>query len=224
MNDRLYRSRTDRVISGVAGGVAERLDIDPSIVRIVWVILALLSGGLLGLVYLVMMVVVPEAPFDAPGRFGGGTDPWSTAAATGIRPVAPAGGPSPAGEPGATDDPGEAGATWDAGSTGAVAHDQDDTAAFAAVSPPSVATDAERGAWPAVGTSQWAARPHTRAGRRGDRGGGLIFGVILILVGAYFLIREYLPEVDLDATWPVIVVAAGVLLVLLALVPDRSRR
>ena len=208
MNDRLYRSRTDRVISGVAGGVAERLDIDPSIVRIVWVILAVLSGGLLGLVYLIMMVVVPEAPFDAPGRFGGGIDPWSSPAATGIRPAAPAGGPTATGEP------------------GAVPNDPDDTAAFAAVSPPpSAATGAEPpGTWPAAGTSAWEVGTHARAGRRGDRGGGLIFGLILILVGAYFLIREYLPEVDLDATWPVVVVVAGVLLVLLALVPDRSRR
>jgi phage shock protein PspC (stress-responsive transcriptional regulator) len=201
------------VISGVAGGVAERLDIDPSIVRIVWVILAVLSGGLLGLVYLIMMVVVPEAPFDAPGRFGGGIDPWSSPAATGIRPAAPAGGSTATGEPTTTAE------------SGAVPHDPDETAAFAAVSPPSAAPEVEPpGTWQATGTSAWGAGRHARARRRGDRGGGLIFGVILILVGAYFLIREYLPEVDLDATWPVIVVAAGVLLVLLALVPDRSRR
>ena len=59
--------------------------------------------------------------------------------------------------------------------------------------------------------------------RRSDRGGGLILGLILILIGAYFLAREYLPEVDLDVTWPVVVVAVGVVLVLLALVPSRSR-
>ncbi|MEO8462293.1 MAG: PspC domain-containing protein, partial [Chloroflexota bacterium] len=41
IRDRLYRSRVDRVISGVAGGVAEWLDIDPSLVRIAFVLTAL---------------------------------------------------------------------------------------------------------------------------------------------------------------------------------------
>ena len=44
MNDRLYRSRDDRIIAGVAGGVAERLGIDPSLVRILWVLLIIPTG------------------------------------------------------------------------------------------------------------------------------------------------------------------------------------
>lgn len=207
MNDRLYRSRTDRVLSGVAGGVAERLDVDPSIVRVVWVILAFMSGGLLALVYLVMMVVVPEAPFDAPGRSGGGVDPWSTPAATGIRPAASP-PPAPAGAPDAT------------------APDPDATSSYATVAdagPPVTRSDA----WftsgdPDVPRADTPLPPDGRS-RRSDRGGGLILGLILILIGAYFLAREYLPEVDLDVTWPVVVVAVGVVLVLLALVPSRSR-
>ena len=39
MNDRLYRSRTDRMLAGVAGGLAEMWDADPSLVRIVWALL-----------------------------------------------------------------------------------------------------------------------------------------------------------------------------------------
>ena len=60
MNEHLYRSRDDRMISGVAGGLAESWDADPSIVRIVWVILAFLTGGIAILVYIVMAIVVPE--------------------------------------------------------------------------------------------------------------------------------------------------------------------
>ncbi len=45
MNDRLYRSRDERMFAGVAGGVAERFDLDPSLVRVVWLILMFLSGG-----------------------------------------------------------------------------------------------------------------------------------------------------------------------------------
>ena len=54
MSDRLYRSRDDRMIAGVAGGVAEQLDADPSLIRIVWAVLIVLTGGLALLVYIVM--------------------------------------------------------------------------------------------------------------------------------------------------------------------------
>jgi len=62
VDDRLYRSRDDRMIAGVAGGVAEHLDADPSIIRIVWAVLIFLTGGLALLVYIVMAFVVPERP------------------------------------------------------------------------------------------------------------------------------------------------------------------
>src|SRR3954447_18734281 len=62
VDDRLYRSRDDRMIAGVAGGVAEHLDEDPSIIRCVWAVLIFLTGGLALLVYIVMAFVVPERP------------------------------------------------------------------------------------------------------------------------------------------------------------------
>ena len=76
MTDRLYRSRTDRVIAGVAGGLATWLRIDPSIVRVGWVVLAVLTGGIFLLVYIVMMIVVPLAPdgwVPSPGPPPGGS-------------------------------------------------------------------------------------------------------------------------------------------------------
>lgn len=61
---RLYRSRTDRKIAGVCGGLAEYFNIDPVIVRIIAFIL-LLPGGLPGLLpYIVLWIIVPEEPVD----------------------------------------------------------------------------------------------------------------------------------------------------------------
>jgi phage shock protein C len=62
MDDRLYRSSTDRMLAGVAGGLAERMALDPSLVRVGWVLLAIFSGGIFALIYIVMAVVVPERP------------------------------------------------------------------------------------------------------------------------------------------------------------------
>jgi phage shock protein C len=62
MSERLYRSVDDRMIGGVCGGVAARLDIDPSIVRIVWALLILPTGLIALAAYVVMWLVVPEAP------------------------------------------------------------------------------------------------------------------------------------------------------------------
>lgn len=53
------------MIAGVAGGLAEMLDVDPSIVRIVWALLAF-AGGIGFLVYIVMWIVVPERPEGMP--------------------------------------------------------------------------------------------------------------------------------------------------------------
>jgi phage shock protein C len=60
---RLMRSRDDRVIGGVAGGLGAYLGIDPVIVRLVFVVLALAGGGGI-LAYLVAWLVIPEAPED----------------------------------------------------------------------------------------------------------------------------------------------------------------
>jgi phage shock protein C len=66
VSDRLYRSRDDRVLTGVAGGVAEALDADPSVIRVVWALLVFLSGGIALVAYVVMAIVVPERPAGVP--------------------------------------------------------------------------------------------------------------------------------------------------------------
>lgn len=58
---RLYRSRDDRMIAGVSAGLGEFLQIDTTLVRLVFV-LSLFLGGTGLLVYLVMWLVVPEEP------------------------------------------------------------------------------------------------------------------------------------------------------------------
>jgi phage shock protein C len=58
---RLYRSRKERMLAGVCGGVADYFDADPSLVRIIFVVAGLLGGpGVLA--YLIMWLVVPEEP------------------------------------------------------------------------------------------------------------------------------------------------------------------
>jgi len=61
---RLYKSRDDRVIAGVCGGVGEYFNIDPVLVRIIWVVLAILGGSGI-LAYLVGMIIIPEPPENA---------------------------------------------------------------------------------------------------------------------------------------------------------------
>jgi len=56
---RLYRSEDDRMIAGVCAGLAEYVDIDPTIVRLLFV-LGMFAGGATFWAYLVMMMVVPE--------------------------------------------------------------------------------------------------------------------------------------------------------------------
>jgi phage shock protein C len=56
---RLYRSKDNRMIAGICAGLAEYVDIDPTIVRLLFV-LGLFAGGATFWAYLVMMLIVPE--------------------------------------------------------------------------------------------------------------------------------------------------------------------
>jgi phage shock protein C len=59
MARRLYRSQTEKMIGGVCGGLAEVLDIDPTIVRVVFVLLGLLGGhGVL--LYIILWLIMPR--------------------------------------------------------------------------------------------------------------------------------------------------------------------
>lgn len=59
---RLYRSRNDRMVAGICGGLGEYFAIDPTLVRLLFVFGAIFTGSALFWAYIVMLVVIPEEP------------------------------------------------------------------------------------------------------------------------------------------------------------------
>jgi len=60
MEKKLYRSTKDKKIAGVCAGMAEYLNIDPTVIRLIWVLVAFSGAGLLA--YLVCALIIPEKP------------------------------------------------------------------------------------------------------------------------------------------------------------------
>lgn len=144
MNDRrLYRSRTDTMVGGVAAGLAAYLNTDPTLVRIGWAILAIITNGAGVLAYVVAWVLVPEEP---------------AAAAT------------------------------------AVVEQTTDPVTGEQIMP--------------VATTE----PATTTEPRGDGRAGIVVGVGLVIVGVWFLLREYLPDIDWSLIWPLVIVGIGALI------------
>ena len=177
MTDRLYRSRDDRMFAGVAGGLADHLDTDPSLVRLVWALLVIFTGGIALIVYIVMAFVVPEEPEGLPFVSSAASAAAPTALAPGMAPTAADGTPSQAVGPA----PAIAASYW--------------------------------------GPSRREARAARRAARRqrGDSAAPAIVGVFLVILGGFFLIREWIPQLDFDWFWPLMLIGLGVLLLVLAL-------
>ena len=191
MDDRLYRSPTDRVIAGVAGGIAAWVHVDPSLVRVAWVIAAIFSLGIFVLVYFVMMIVVPLAP-----------DGW--------RPQ-----PQARATPGGDAVPG-----WGQGADGCRARD-----CRAGTSGPATATSwqpagpapapgpqggpAPAAAWQSPAQASWDGAAAVRRGR-------LVAGTVLVLVGLWLLVGQYV-DIDWNLLWPLLVMGAGVVLIAAAL-------
>lgn len=59
---KLYRSRTDKMVSGVCGGLGKYLGIDATLIRLVFVLLLLFGVGSGLILYIILMVIVPEEP------------------------------------------------------------------------------------------------------------------------------------------------------------------
>jgi phage shock protein C len=175
MDYRLYRSRRDRMLAGVAGGLAEMWGADPSLVRIIWALLVIFTGGIALLVYIVMAIVIPEEDE--------------------VYPAHPA--PPAAGHPTRSTLAGETAGSMPLGETG-------DTA--------QAGVSAEQARTEAI-----AARRAARAERGAGMSPGLLFGGFLVLLGVFFLVREYMPQIDFDWFWPLILVLLGLLLVMSAM-------
>jgi phage shock protein C len=101
LTSRLERSNTNRVIGGVCGGIAEYLAVDPTLVRVVFVIGAFITAGLGVLLYIVLLILMPlpghPVPFAKAAPPSSATDTTahmdaeSTAApTTTVAPVDPA--------------------------------------------------------------------------------------------------------------------------------------
>jgi len=177
MDTRLYRSRDDRMIAGVAGGLADYLGLDPSLVRIAFAVL-FLAGGLGIFIYGVMWLVVPEEDELTPEQF---------AAASGAGATGAAGAPPATGSPG--------------GPSGAPVDWRTQRAAE---------RDARR-----------AAQRQRRAANPGEgRTVGLLIGGFLVLIGIAFLLRNFIPAIDFDLFWPIILVLIGVVILVAAFRPS----
>ncbi|MDV2482313.1 PspC domain-containing protein [Methanoculleus sp. Wushi-C6] len=61
MAKKLYRSRNDRWIAGVCGGIGEYIEIDANVIRVVWAIVTALTGFLPGIaVYILLWIILPQ--------------------------------------------------------------------------------------------------------------------------------------------------------------------
>ena len=214
MNGRLYRSRDERILAGVAGGLAEQFNVDPSLVRIVWLVLAIATAGVAVFFYVVMAFIVPSEPagddrWSAWQDRAGAGPPSKPGASTADGPSGPA---AAAGSPGPPPDSMSSGA----GQAGATA--RGGAATTAGAGQPASADPAWRAGSPwATRSDAKDARRQARApgnGSRSDGFGAVLIGLILVLAGGYLLVRAYIPSIDVDTLWPILVVIIGVLLLL----------
>ena len=61
MDKKLHRSQTDKIIAGIAGGLGEHFEVDPTIVRLIFVLITVLGGSGV-LLYLILWVLIPKDP------------------------------------------------------------------------------------------------------------------------------------------------------------------
>lgn len=69
---KLYRSRNARMVAGVCGGIGEFFGIDPTIVRVIYIILSLSFLGIV--LYIILMFVIPEEPLVDNSGYHPGAD------------------------------------------------------------------------------------------------------------------------------------------------------
>ncbi len=62
MDKRIYRSNSDKILGGVCAGLAEYVDIDPTIIRVIWAVAFISGFGFLA--YLIAWIVIPEKPYN----------------------------------------------------------------------------------------------------------------------------------------------------------------
>ena len=63
MSTKLYKSNTNKMLEGVCGGIAEYFGVDPTIVRLAWVVFCALGGSGI-LAYIIAAIIIPSAPLE----------------------------------------------------------------------------------------------------------------------------------------------------------------
>ena len=63
---RLYRSKKERMLGGVCGGLGEHLDIDPTVIRLIWAVVTVMSFGTGIVVYILAWIIIPEGDHASP--------------------------------------------------------------------------------------------------------------------------------------------------------------
>jgi len=166
---KLYRSFHGRVIGGVASGLADFFGMDPTIVRLIFVLLAVFGGGGV-LLYIILWIVLPEKKaFNTYNAYG----------------TAPSPAPQPSSDAG--NGGGGVGETFDG------------------------FENKDRGYTPDSG--QVAKRKFE---------GSLIGGLILILIGVFFLAEKFIPNINFGDFWPLLLVVVGLVLIFNSL-PGRNK-
>jgi len=162
--NRLYRSVHGRVIGGVAGGLADFFSMDPTIVRLIFVLLAVFGGSGV-LLYIILWIVLPEKyTFGSYNAYN--TPPSSSDPESGK---------------------GGVGETFEGFENG------------------------EKG---------FGAEPGLAEKRKFE--GSLIGGVVLILIGAFFLAERFIPRINFGDFWPLLLVVVGIVLIINSL-PKKSK-
>lgn len=228
---RLYRSSDDRIFAGVAGGVAAYFDVDPVIVRIIWFLSVPFSGTLTFWAYLVMIVVVPLEPTEWPPQSpwvpGGAPLGYSANYATPTpgAPVAP--GTTPAAGPDAPSTSADAGAAPGAalGFGPDAAAGTPPGAGTGPAAPGTPGAPAAGGPWGSDWhwqsrqdrwqrrAERWQQRAERHEYRHEHGGSGLIFGLLLILVGGLLALHQIYPSFDVNLTWPIVIIGLGAILI-----------
>ncbi len=57
---RLFRSKNNRMLGGVCAGVGEHLDVDPTVIRLIWAVVSVLSIGTGIFIYILAWIIIPE--------------------------------------------------------------------------------------------------------------------------------------------------------------------
>jgi hypothetical protein len=73
---------------------------------------------------------------------------------------------------------------------------------------------------PSSSSSDWSYRPQRRSDSNAN--GALVIGLILIVAGAFFLARQFIPAFNWSLVWPLIAIGGGLLLILIAFGRGRS--